>query len=60
VNDVWLALSIVLIVEGAFPLLMPDQWRDWFRRLLTLTDGQLRFVGLVCVLSGVLGWVSLR
>ncbi|MFG6465915.1 DUF2065 domain-containing protein [Roseateles sp. BYS87W] len=57
----WLAvLSMVLIIEGALPLLMPAQWKDWFGRLTRLSDGQLRFVGLICVACGVMGWASLR
>jgi uncharacterized protein YjeT (DUF2065 family) len=34
------------------PLLAPRAWRDVFRRVTELSDGQLRFVGLVSILVG--------
>ena len=36
------------------PLLAPAAWRDMFRRLLALSDGQIRFVGLSLVGGGLL------
>lgn len=48
------ALGLVLVVEGLLPLLQPGQWRAMFTRLLQLSDGQLRFVGLACVMTGLL------
>ena len=36
------------------PLLAPRTWRDAFRRITELSDGQLRFVGLVSMLVGVI------
>ncbi|MFN0184143.1 MAG: DUF2065 domain-containing protein [Aquabacterium sp.] len=54
-SDFWLpALGLLLIFEGLGPLLLPAKWRDWFRRALELSDGQLRFLGLVCVALGLL------
>jgi len=48
-----IALGLVLILEGIVPLLMPSLWKDTFRRITTLEDGQLRFIGLMAVVSGV-------
>jgi len=48
------ALGLVLIIEGLLPLLMPQAWRETFQRLIVLKDGQLRFVGLISVLGGLL------
>ena len=50
------ALALVLVVEGILPLFAPRVWRDSFRRLLDLSDGQLRFVGLVAIVLGLLGY----
>ncbi|MBK6335717.1 MAG: DUF2065 domain-containing protein [Betaproteobacteria bacterium] len=50
------ALALVLVVEGLLPLFAPRVWRDSFRRLLDLSDGQLRFVGLVAIVLGLLGY----
>ena len=36
------------------PFLHPKGWRSVFEKVLSLTDGQLRFMGLVSLLLGVL------
>ena len=46
------ACALVLILEGLMPLLAPRAWRDTFRRVTELSDGQLRFFGLASVLIG--------
>jgi hypothetical protein len=48
------ALAIVLLLEGALPLAAPRLWRDTFRRLIGLHDGQIRFLGLVAIILGLL------
>jgi uncharacterized protein YjeT (DUF2065 family) len=48
------AFALVLIIEGVLPFLLPGLWRDAFRRLIEMTDGQVRFVGLSSMLAGVL------
>lgn len=47
------AVGLMLLFEGLLPLLLPQAWRETFKRLLTLKDGQLRFVGLVSVAVGL-------
>lgn len=54
VDSLLLAVGLVLVLEGLMPLLVPRQWRATFRQLMDLTDGQLRFVGLIAVVSGLL------
>jgi uncharacterized protein YjeT (DUF2065 family) len=49
-----LALALMLILEGVLPFLAPNLWRDTFRRITQMTDGQIRFVGLSSMLVGVL------
>ena len=49
------ALALVLVVEGIMPLLAPGLWRESFRKLVELTDGQLRFIGLVSIAIGLAG-----
>lgn len=44
---------MVLFIEGVIPVLFPKQWRETMRRLTDLSDGQLRFIGLFAVLSGM-------
>jgi uncharacterized protein YjeT (DUF2065 family) len=55
VESPWIvAFGLVLLLEGIFPFLFPRQWRDAFRRILELSDGQLRFFGLIALLGGLL------
>jgi uncharacterized protein YjeT (DUF2065 family) len=49
----WLALALVLVLEGMFPFLSPEGWRQTFLKLLQLRDGQLRFFGLTSILIGL-------
>ena len=46
------ACALVLVLEGLLPFIAPRAWRDAFRRLTELSDGQLRFIGLISVLVG--------
>lgn len=52
-SSLFLALGLMLVLEGLLPLLLPQAWRDTFRRMIELKDGQLRFVGLVSIVAGV-------
>jgi hypothetical protein len=48
------AFALVLIIEGILPFLLPGMWREAFRRLTEMSDGQIRFLGLSSMLAGVL------
>jgi uncharacterized protein YjeT (DUF2065 family) len=48
------AVALMLVIEGIFPFIAPGAWRDMFRRLTQLTDGQIRFIGLTSMTLGVL------
>lgn len=52
----WAGLGMVLIFEGLLPLLAPGRWRRLFTQMLSLEDGQLRFFGLISLISGLLIW----
>lgn len=47
------AVALMLVAEGLLPLLSPRSWRRIFERALQMSDGQLRFLGLVSVLAGL-------
>lgn len=53
-NTLLTALGLMLIIEGVLPLLLPQTWRDTFRRMVELKDGQLRFVGLMSIVGGLI------
>ena len=59
-DSFWTALGLVLVIEGFLPLVAPRFWRDSFAKLVTLTDGQLRFIGLASILMGLAGFWLVR
>jgi len=48
------ALALMLVIEGLMPFISPAAWRQVFSRVLSMTDGQIRFVGLSSMASGLL------
>lgn len=52
-DRLWMALGLVLVIEGLFPFLSPGGWRRTFQRVLELQNGQLRFFGLCSILAGL-------
>jgi uncharacterized protein YjeT (DUF2065 family) len=48
------ALALVLVFEGLLPFLSPGAWRRVFEQALQLRDGQVRFLGLLSMLAGLL------
>lgn len=48
------AVALVLIIEGALPFVSPAVWREAFRRIMAMSDGQIRFIGLTSMLAGLL------
>ena len=59
-DTLWAAFALMLIIEGIFPFMSPQGWRDRMVQILALHDGKIRFFGLVCVLAGLLmlWWVQ--
>jgi uncharacterized protein YjeT (DUF2065 family) len=53
-SNLGLALALMLVLEGLMPLVAPSTWRDMFRRVTQLKDGQIRFFGLLSVAGGLL------
>ena len=49
-----LAFGLMLVLEGALPLLAPRAWRETFKRMIAMRDGQLRFIGLITMAAGLL------
>lgn len=53
-DTLWLAMALVLVIEGLFPFASPGGWRRMFVQLLQLTDVQIRVFALASILSGLL------
>ncbi len=49
-----LGFAMMLVIEGLIPFIFPDVWRATFQKLVSLSDGQLRFIGVTAMLSGLL------
>ncbi|MFA6120769.1 MAG: DUF2065 domain-containing protein [Sideroxydans sp.] len=54
-GDYWLiAFGLMLVLEGIIPFLFPAEWRETLRKVAQFQDGQVRFLGLTLMLSGLL------
>ena len=53
-TTILMALGLMLIFEGLLPFIAPQAWRDTFKRMIALKDGQLRFMGLISIVGGLL------
>ena len=53
-NTLLMAFALMLVVEGLLPFLAPARWREAFLRLAQLADEQIRMVGLVSMMAGLL------
>ena len=49
-----MAFALMLVIEGLLPFLAPTLWRETFRRITQMSDGQIRFFGLSSMIVGVL------
>ena len=49
-----MAFALMLIFEGLFPFVSPARWRETFRKITQMSDGQIRFVGLSSMIVGLL------
>ena len=58
-ETLWAAIALVLVVEGLMPVLAPRAWRDTFRRLIEMSDGQIRFIGLASIALGLIVYTVL-
>jgi len=52
-DSVWLAMALVLVIEGLLPFASPAGWRRMFSQVLQLGDGQIRFIGLGSIAAGL-------
>ena len=53
-NTLWLALALMLVLEGLLPFISPTRWRGMFEQILRLGNGQIRFFGLCSIVAGLI------
>ncbi|ATX82079.1 hypothetical protein Ga0123462_1215 [Mariprofundus ferrinatatus] len=56
-DDLWAALGLVLVIEGAIYALFPQAMIDMMRRLPEISPRSIRLAGIVAV---ALGWMVVR
>lgn len=55
-SELFAALCLVLVIEGLMPFLAPKSWRETVTKVAQFNDGQLRMVGLICIVVGLLSY----
>jgi len=60
VTELLTAIALVMVIEGLMPLISPARWRALFSRILAMSDGQIRFIGLASILMGLFALLWLR
>ena len=60
-HSIWLAIGLVLVVEGLGPLIAPRGWRNMMAQLSEQPDNQLRRIGGCLVVAGaVIAFMTYR
>jgi uncharacterized protein YjeT (DUF2065 family) len=52
-NELWVAMALMLVLEGIIPFLSPEAFRRMLVTVLQMDDRSLRIAGLVSMLAGV-------
>ena len=52
-QSLMIAFALMLVIEGILPFLLPVFWRETFRKLTEMSDGQNRFAGLSSMMCGL-------
>ncbi|EKG2190849.1 DUF2065 domain-containing protein [Escherichia coli] len=59
-STIWLALALVLVLEGLGPMLYPKEWKKMISAMTNLPDNILRRFGGGLVVAGVVVYYMLR
>ena len=52
-QQLWIAISLVLIIEGIIPFLYPERWRRLVAQIAIMDNKSMRIIGLVSMLFGL-------
>lgn len=53
-QELSVALSLVLVIEGVLPFLSPERWRLFAYRMADMDSRTIRIAGLISMLSGLI------
>ncbi|MCW8904061.1 DUF2065 domain-containing protein [Sedimenticola sp.] len=52
-HDLWIALALVMVIEGVIPFLSPGATKRMMMAIVEMDDKSLRISGLVSMILGV-------
>ena len=52
-NDLWVAMALMLVLEGIVPFLSPDALRRMLVTLIQMDNRSMHIAGLISMLAGV-------
>ncbi|MEX1199972.1 MAG: DUF2065 domain-containing protein [Methylophaga sp.] len=60
IHSLWLATALMLVIEGIMPFANPSAFRRALIQISTMSDKQLRWIGLISMLIGlaILYWIN--
>lgn len=53
-HDLWVAMALLLVIEGIWPFLSPDSMRQTLLTVIQMDNRTLRIAGLISMICGVL------
>ncbi len=53
-HDLWIALALVMVIEGVIPFLSPGATKRMMMAIVEMDDKSLRISGLVSMILGVI------
>ncbi len=53
-QDLWVALALVLVIEGILPFVNPNGMRSVWQQMAQMDDKSLRISGLVSMIAGLI------
>ncbi len=53
-HELWIALCLLLVIEGIIPFLYPQRWRSLVSQLAQISDPSLRLIGFISMLVGTI------
>ena len=59
-SNLMAAFALMRVVEGVLPFVAPSVWRLAFQKMIEMSDGQLRFVGLASMMGGLVLLMFIR
>lgn len=59
-NDIWIALALVLVIEGLLPALNPRGYRRMLQLLGAKDERAIRITGLVLMMTGAVAIYFLK